>query len=133
MATVGLALPAIRTAGGYFVSKNEYDAAWGNLILALQCPTGGRPMQRTFGSNLAKILFDPVDDASRQLVVRSIVQAAAQWVPSITINTVDVQSTKGTVSVKVTFSLVKDAHALTARTFTVSKLGAILTLQGSRT
>ncbi|KKN40344.1 hypothetical protein LCGC14_0734480 [marine sediment metagenome] len=81
----GLALPAIRIAGGYFASKDRYDTAWGDLLLAIFTPINTRPGNRRFGSALATVLFEP-DLLRRQHVVRYIIgETARRWCPHIKI------------------------------------------------
>lgn len=87
----GLALPAIRTVGGYFASKNRYDTAWGDLLLAIFVPIGSRPGKRDFGSALDTTLFDPDVLQSQQMVLQIISETAARWTPHVVIREVKVE------------------------------------------
>lgn len=105
---VGLALPAIRASGGYFTSKNPYDTAWGDLLIALLCPYGARPMRRRFGSQLSASMFGPNDSSTRAAIDQSIRATAAASVPSIRIIDVRVVSDATTVSIAVSFTLTNE-------------------------
>lgn len=101
----GLALPAIRTVGGYFASKNRYDTAWGDLLLAIFVPIGRRPGNRGFGSALHRVLFEP-DVLRKQQMVRHIIsETAARWAPHVVIYEVKVQVLDRTLQLEVSFGL----------------------------
>ena len=104
----GLALPAIRSKGGYFASKSPHATAFGDLMLAIFTPIGSRPMNRTFGSGLNSILFEPnlADLASTaEFIVRD---AAGEWVPHIVIDRVIVVRDRTALQLKIFFHLVDD-------------------------
>lgn len=106
----GLALPALRLQGGYFASKSPHDTAWGNLLLTIFTPLGGRFMNRGFGSGLNTILFEPnlPDSASRaEFIIRD---SASRHTPHIIITDVIVVNVKKTLQIKVSFHLVDDTR-----------------------
>lgn len=109
----GLALPAIRTRGGYFASKSPHDTAWGDLMLAIFCPIGSRFMNRTFGSGLHTVLFEPnsSDLSSRAAFV--VQDAAQKHAPHVVILDVGVLSRGKSLFLKISFRLVDDAQAET--------------------
>lgn len=111
MRAVGLALPAVRSAGGYFASKNAYDTAWGNLILAMMCPVGARFYQRSWGSGTAAVLFDPNDAVLRNELASAIREVAAKYVPSVRILEIVTTSSGTSLSVRVSFTLSTDLSA----------------------
>lgn len=101
----GLALPAIRTVGGYFASKNRYDTAWGDLLLAIFVHIGSRPGRRDFGSALDTVLFEP-DVLQKQQMVRHIInETAARWTPHIVIREVKVQVVERNLQLWIAFGL----------------------------
>ena len=105
----GLALPAIRTAGGYFASKNAYDVAWGDLLLTIFCPVGGRFMSRGFGSGLKNVQFE-LTDASIAKTTEFLIRDAAQvHLPHIVIRRVQIQVKNRIIQIKVTFGLTSDS------------------------
>lgn len=110
MSRRGLALPAIRTRGGYFASKSPHDTAWGDLMLAIFCPIGGRAMNRTFGSGLHLLLMEPnfTDLGSRASFV--IEDTARKWTPHVVITDVGVLSRRERLFLKVSFHLVDDTR-----------------------
>jgi len=120
----GLALPAIRGVGGYFASKTRYDVAWGDLILALFCPIGARPMRRTFGSAIHEVVFEPSTLALEQLINYVVREAASRWCPHVVINSVYVKLQDKDVAVGITFSLSGD-RSVQDRTIFITKSDVI--------
>lgn len=106
----GLALPALRRAGGYFASKGKYDVAWGDVMLAIFTPIGGRPMNRAFGSALHRVLFDPSDEQLQARVSYIVSEAIVTWCPHIQLLGVRVQASKGQVDLTIIFGLVSDSQ-----------------------
>jgi len=86
----GLALPAVKTHGGYFAAKDRYDLAWSQLLIALFVPFGSRPMRRSFGSPLHTVVFDPMrlDDPMIEYMVRSVAESNC---PNVAIRAVHVR------------------------------------------
>jgi phage baseplate assembly protein W len=105
MALNGFALPAIRSSGGYFTSRRDIDCAWGDLLIAIMTPIGGRFMNRSFGSGLSTVLFDPSDNVVIGMVSQYINDAAVKHCPYVKIRNIDVSLDKKKINVKVTFSL----------------------------
>jgi len=105
----GLALPAIRQRGGYFASRAPHDTAWGDLMLAIFTPVGGRFMNRGFGSGLWRLLFEPsLGGVSTR--AEFVIRDAARQVPQIVIREVIASSQEKTVFLKVAFHLVDDTR-----------------------
>lgn len=127
-APVGYALPAIRGAGGYFPSKNKYDTAWGDVIIAIMCPIGGRPMRRAFGSGLADTLFDFSDDRSSSLIKKSLTSAINTYVPHVNVINIDVQRDGKSVTVLVEFSLREEPSKVVQRAVKIDKRTTMNTL-----
>ena len=115
----GLALPAIRTAGGYFSVRDKYDVAWGDLLLAVLTPIGSRAMNRQFGSSLHLAVDDPNDPALAQMVDYAVRDAAAAWCPHIVVHDVQVAREEAGVTMSIAFGLTEDAQ-IVSRTFRVS-------------
>lgn len=104
----GLALPALRGPGGFFASKNQFDVAWGDLLMAIFVPRGSRPMQRQFGSTLYDLLFDPID-IENEIIEASVRDIAAQFCPQVLIRRVTIKnSAAGHIQVGIVFSLASD-------------------------
>lgn len=104
----GLALPALRTFGGYFSTKTKYDVAWSDLMIALFCPLGGKPMNRNFGSALHDILFDPIGTAQANVTDMVIKRTAGLWCPHIFIRSVRSQVEGRTLRLLIEFGLTSD-------------------------
>ncbi len=101
----GLALPAIRTVGGYFASKNRYDTAWGDLLLTIFTPIGSRPGRRDFGSALDALLFEPDVLRKQQMILHIITEAAARWTPHVVIREVRVEVVDKSLKLWIAFGL----------------------------
>lgn len=103
---VGLALPAFRTAGGYFASRNRYYTAWGDLLLLLFTPIGSRPGKRDFGCALDRLLFEP-DVHTRVMTVRHVITAAmTRWTPHIVLRQLQVRKEGKILQLRISISLV---------------------------
>lgn len=118
----GLALPASpRGAGGYFESKDPFDVAWGDLLMALLVPVGSRPMNRAFGSALYDTLFTP-QTLEFEVVAVAIRDAAARLLPHIVIKDVTViADTPKRVRVGIVFALASDREAEDERAVLIDK------------
>jgi phage baseplate assembly protein W len=118
----GLALPALRGTQGFFASKNAFDVAWGDLLLALFTPRGSRPMDRAFGSNLYELLFDPID-VEDEIIDVSIREIARQFCPHIAIRSVVLTNvSSGKIQVGVVFSLASDQETVERRSVLIPKI-----------
>lgn len=106
--TRGLALPAIRSVGGYFASKGPHDVAWGDLLLALFTRLTSRFMRRNIGSSLSDILFQPNVEENLQVVELIIEDVAERDTPQIVLDDVTVVLSGRTLALKIAFHLVDD-------------------------
>ena len=104
----GLALPALRTAGGYFASKGPHDVAWGDLLLAIFTRIGARFMRRNLGSDLAARLFEPQGDENPQLIELIIEDVADRDVPQIILDDVLALIREQALNLRIAFHLVDD-------------------------
>jgi phage baseplate assembly protein W len=105
---VGLALPALRSQGGYFASKGKYDTAWGDVLLALLTPIGTRPGIRRFGSALHKVVFEPDIISQTPVVQQVVVDAITEWCPHVVLRNVIVRADGKTMQLYVSFVLKGD-------------------------
>lgn len=115
----GLALPAVRLAGGYFSPRDKYDVAWGDLLLAILTPIGGRPMNRSFGSALHLALEEPNDPAIAQRAEYAIRDAASRWVPHVIVYAIQILRKSRDLMISISFGLTEDSQIM-SRTFSVS-------------
>jgi phage baseplate assembly protein W len=123
----GLALPALRNQGGYFASKSPHDTAWGDLLLSLFTPIGGRCMKRGFGSGLYDILFEP-NVAENQPVIDMMIRSAAErGAPQVVLDLVDIQVATYGPQIKIAFHLVTDDTTVT-KLVQLNREGVIRTL-----
>jgi len=88
----GLALPAVKGPGGYFESKREGAVAWGDLLLALLTPQGGRVMRRSFGSGVPDMLFEPVEAGEFQILDATIKDVASRLLPHVIVTRTEIEA-----------------------------------------
>lgn len=117
----GLALPATKGPGGYFESKTPGDTAWGDLLLALMTPMGGRFMRRTVGSSLYEQLFEPVVEGDFPLVDYTIRQASDRQLSNVRISRTAIREVQRGIEIKVFFRLTNDLAAEQQQTILVPK------------
>lgn len=121
----GLALPALKGAGGYFETKTALDVAWGDLMNAILTPRGSRFMRRSFGSALHEQLFEPNTDDQQEIVDYVIREAAQEHCPHLQIRSVSVYKSEvesNRVLVRVTFALLTDTSQIQDREVLVPKV-----------
>src|ERR1035437_9910144 len=122
---VGPALPAVRLNGGYFADRDALDTAFGDLVLALMCPVGGRVMRRGFGSTIEQLLFSPNDAALFAALRNAIGAVATKWCPTIRIVNVALSSSGQNVSMNIQFALASDTTTTRQRLMVVPRRQAI--------
>jgi len=113
----GLALPALRRAGGYFASKNKYDTAWGDVLRAIFTPVGSVPAKRDYGSALHRLMFEPDLLNRQQLVTYVITQAVKKWCPHVTLRDIALGASADgkTFGLRVKFSLTDELASVQER------------------
>ena len=89
---VGLNLPIKSGPVGYFdQSTDTFTAYRMNIINLIRTVPGERRMNPTFGSRLWNIVFEPNDDFIPTKVQNTIREDIAQWIPGVTVNSIDVK------------------------------------------
>lgn len=97
----GLALPAIKGPGGYFESKSVGDVSWGDLLLTLLTPLGGRVMRRSFGSSLYDLLFEPLIPGEFSIISAAIRDIAARQLPHVSVTRVEIRELASGVGMEI--------------------------------
>lgn len=90
---IGLMLP-IRSGqvSGYFdQSTDTFTAYRMNIINLIRTVPGERRMNPTFGCRLWSIVFEPNDDFIPDKVGKTIKEDIAQWIPGVSVASVDVK------------------------------------------
>lgn len=130
----GLSLPLTRVGGGYLRTKDRYDVCWGDLIMVLFCPIGGRAMSRSFGSLVPNAVFEQQAPLLQQRLKQYVQDAAQRWCPHVKVFDVVVQfdgaSTKRAIVLSVAFAPA-DEPAAQKRTVRLDR-SATLRALGSR-
>lgn len=119
----GLALPALKGTGGYFESKGEGDVSWGDLLLTLFTPIGGRVMRRGFGSSLYDLLFEPLIPGEFQIISAAIRDIARRQLPHIRVTRVEIKALSGGdgMEIKIFFRLQTDRETEQSQTVLIPK------------
>ncbi len=113
MANLGLTLPLQLGPSGYFEATTDVlTQIKSNLTNLLLTMKGERPMQPEFGSDIHRVVFEPMTDDGLAEVRASIETAASQWMPFVQINDVQVSREEdyNRINVLVTFSLITNAN-----------------------
>lgn len=89
---IGLMLPIRAGSVGYFdQSIDSFTAYRMNIINLLRTRPGERRMNPTFGCRLWNVTFEPNDDFMTAKVQKIIVDDVNEWIPGVTVSSVDVQ------------------------------------------
>jgi phage baseplate assembly protein W len=113
---VGPTVPAVRTPGGYFASRDRYDAAFSRVLLAVFTPVGTRPGRRSFGSRLATLMYLPQTPETAALCREVVSDAVTRWAPGVIVRDVLVTQEDERLRFDLTFSVESDPSAPVART-----------------
>ncbi len=116
----GLGLPLTTVGGGRLRTKDRYDVCWGDLILTIFCPIGGRPMSRGFGSLVPNVVFEIQTPLLPQRIKQYVQDAAARWCPHVRVLDVSTQfeGVPGSKNISVSIAFIP-ADEPTAQTRTV--------------
>lgn len=89
---IGLNLPIRGGNSGYFdQSIDSFTAYRMNIINLIRTVPGERRMNPTFGCRLWTLLFEPNDDFIAEKVNKIVNEDIAQWIPGVTVNSVEVK------------------------------------------
>lgn len=129
----GLALPALRTAGGYFASKNRYDTAFGDILRTLLTPIGSVPGKRNFGSALHRLVMEPGMLQRKSYVNYVCSDALQKWCPHVVLYDLQIGAltSKRTIQIKVVYRLVDDSSPVTMMTEIPIDLVRVVSTTGS--
>jgi len=113
---VGLSFPLRADNNNNFaMTRNSLAQAQYNLKNLLLTSPGERPMNTEFGCRLLEVCFEQQDNELPDRVDKIVREAVEQWLPYISIDTVDVlthDGDKGKIFVKVTFSTTLDPDTM---------------------
>lgn len=99
-----IAFPLVKGAEGLLTPRSGTDLVWSKFIYAFLCPKGTRVMNRTFGSNLYKLLFNPADELLAADIAAEAKLVQKTYVPEMTILKINVVFTSTEVQVSIYFS-----------------------------
>ena len=88
-----------------FTTAKQIHANLQNLILTMK---GERPMQPTFGSDVYRLLFEPIYDHTLTQACREAIESAVeQWMPFVEVGLVEVDSDpdRNSVNIRVNYSV----------------------------
>ena len=87
---IGVKFPFAGPFGIFSSTFTTIDQAISNLKNLLLTAKGERIMHPTFGTDLPRILFEPIDDLLKQLIDDIITQPVNEWLPYIQITDIEV-------------------------------------------
>jgi len=70
-----------------------------NLINLLTTTKKERLYHPNFGSDLLRLIFNPISDALKQKINDTILSAVSTWLPYITINNIEIKSSQDDVNI----------------------------------
>lgn len=92
--------------GVVFTTEDQTKIYQDRILTLLSTSVGERPMRPTYGTNVAKAMFENQTDATTAIdaAIRSAIEL---WIPEITVETINVSSfdPNGAVGVEVNVSL----------------------------
>jgi len=89
---IGISFPIRDGQSGYFEqSTDSFTAYRMNITNLLRTRQGERRMNPTFGSRLWTVVFDQNDDFVAKKVESIVSEDISQWIPGITVSSVDVK------------------------------------------
>jgi phage baseplate assembly protein W len=89
---IGLNLPIQGGNSGYFDQTTDSFSAYRmNIINLIRTVPGERRMNPTFGCRLWTLVFEPNDDFIPEKVNKIVTEDIAQWIPGVSVNSVDVK------------------------------------------
>jgi phage baseplate assembly protein W len=109
---LGVTLPIRLGANGYFeITSDVLTQIKSNLTNLLLTQKGERVMQPDFGSELHRVIFEPMTDDGLANVRAIIETATQQWMPFVQINDVQVVRDEDnyTITVIISFGLTTNA------------------------
>ena len=121
---IGISLPLQIGGAGFTQTYNTTEQIKSNIKNLLLTQKGERILQPEFGSGLHEILFDFNNDDIEGKIEDAINAAFEQWLPYVTIEQIDVESTNNNrdnnlINVSVTFGLLNQPDLNTV-SFTIA-------------
>jgi uncharacterized protein len=117
----GLAFPAYKHSGGYFVRKNKWDVAWGDILIALFTRPNSKVHRREFGCRLTDLLFAPTNTIELQTIKYLVSETIKKFADHITIVDVTLNRIAKGIEIGITFTLTADKGEPQSRTVTIPK------------
>ena len=120
---IGITLPIQITNTAFAQSFTTRDQVSSNIKNLLLTKKGERILQPEFGSGLQELLFDFNNDELPTKIEDTITEALEQWLPYVTIDSIDVEQTdylkdRNRANVSISFRIGDDVQ-LNEVTFTV--------------
>ena len=90
----GITFPFVDSQEGFFLGLNKFTNSEikSNLIHLILTQKGSRYFLPSFGTNLIKYVFEPLDTATQTNIDREIREAVDEFIPNLIINNVEVKS-----------------------------------------
>lgn len=102
----GLGSPIVKRPRGYFQTQYSRDLIKSSILSILSTNKGERVFVPEYGSNLPKMLFEPNDSVTRNLIRQVVSEDVAIWEKRVSVKDVKVSYTDHNIRVFVEFQLV---------------------------
>lgn len=95
------------------VNETQKERVASEILHVIFTPKGQRLRSPLFGTDLIKYIFEPNDSMTWSSIMNEIKETVSRWVRGVTINKIDVMSTKDGIEVyvKIDYS-VKDGNSV---------------------
>lgn len=99
----GMALPFVKKPLGYFQSMFSRDVIKSSIFMILSTNIGERVCVPEFGSRILRLVFEPNDIVTRNLLRQIVVDDVTRWEPRVTVRDVRVASSDHEIKVYVEY------------------------------
>jgi phage baseplate assembly protein W len=106
---IGLSLPLQMGGNTFNQTYDNLTQLKSNVKNLLLTNRGERLAQPLFGSDLQKILFEPITEETQEKIYNTIEQSISFWLPQLLIQSIDVQATdamkdSNTINISIVFT-----------------------------
>ena len=125
---VGIDLPIRFTdekQGGFATTSTTIEAVKNNIRNLLNTNRGERLMQPQFGTDLRRVLFEPIDEGLIVVIQDTILDAFQIWLPFVQVNDINIvnkdSDTDGNkVIINIIFNIIQNPNTLDSVTLSFS-------------
>lgn len=101
----GLAMPLVKKPRGYFQTSGSRDLIRSSIYSILTTRKGERVFVPDFGSDLWRLVFEPMDSVTKKLIQRAVTEDITKWERRVQVTSVKVVSDDNVVSLSVEYRI----------------------------